>query len=161
MCMCVCVGVCVRACVRVCVCVCARVGVYVDVYVCVCVCVCYHLHIHLLLCIKNFVKIYQCWFRHLQLNDASLVFLLHLDLHFQGQTFGFLFETWLTRKWWQVRQILFLHQIWRTVCLVKIIWYAHSFIIFTFVLGSFSRSCIFQLWKSHKWRRLGQTLLLP
>ena len=55
-----------------------------------------------------------CWisghpvygFVHFQSNGASLLLLIDLYLHFQGQTFEILLFLLLSRKWWEIEQTL-------------------------------------------------------
>ena len=59
------------------------VSVHVCVFVCVCVLpVCVNVYFQVAKMLKKITD-------HLQLNGASPVFLLDLDLHFQGQSFAF------------------------------------------------------------------------
>ena len=96
MCKCVYVCACVRACVCLFICVC--VFVYVSfLYKC------------MLPGSSNSEKIHRYRIEHFQSNGASPVFLLlNLNLHFQGQTFGILFDLWISHIWWEIEQTLLL-----------------------------------------------------
>ena len=67
-------------------------------YMCVSQCVSFWVNV----CFRviKILKIYLYGIKHLQSNGSSLVFLLfNFDLHYQGQTFGILFDLRISRKW--------------------------------------------------------------
>ena len=84
-----------------------RFSLYVYVCVCLCVGVCQSLRKRMFPDSLNSEKS-LVWNRTFAVKWRVCFFLLDTDLHFQGQTFGILFDWRISRKRWEIEQTLLL-----------------------------------------------------